>query len=328
MSIEPSPKQALAIFSMVFGRRGEERCPDMRTLGLSPAQRTSLVQGGLLDLDKARRGMRASLTDEGWAWAGDNLQAALDQKSPAAKTLASILARLDGFLRAHDTALADFAGEANEPNVVEAEPKEDKPGAVRKRNAAEGDTSRQSKEKRGSARAAKAKQSKLAKQPKSSQTRTSKAKRSKPSKTLKTAPPPTSKAKHSKPPKKPKLVHAAGARSKKTTAPRKARAASRAAQQFTGNTNASASDSLATRIRDAALAIAGGATRTRVRLRELRAHLIDVPREQVDRELFSLVNQGGVVLYGIDDTNDLDAEDVGAALNVAGYPRHVLYLEN
>jgi hypothetical protein len=85
---------------------------------------------------------------------------------------------------------------------------------------------------------------------------------------------------------------------------------------------------LATRIRSACLDLGQGATKKRVRLRELRDRLPDVPRERLDRELIQLQDAGALVLYRIDDPTDIKAEDQRAALQVAGAPHHILYLEH
>ncbi|HKU39281.1 MAG TPA: hypothetical protein VJR89_14065 [Polyangiales bacterium] len=88
------------------------------------------------------------------------------------------------------------------------------------------------------------------------------------------------------------------------------------------------SPDLPSRIRATCLDIAHGSTRTRVRLRELRARLPDVPKDKLDRELVELQNAGSLVLYRIDDPTDIQPEDERAALHVAGAPRHILYLEH
>jgi hypothetical protein len=85
---------------------------------------------------------------------------------------------------------------------------------------------------------------------------------------------------------------------------------------------------LATRIRSTCLDLGQGVTRKRVRLRELRDRLPDVPRERLDRELIQLQDAGALVLYRIDDPTDIKLEDERAALHVAGAPHHILYLEH
>ena len=85
---------------------------------------------------------------------------------------------------------------------------------------------------------------------------------------------------------------------------------------------------LSVRIRSTCLDLCQGATRKRVRLRELRERLADVPRERLDRELVRLQDANALVLYRIDDPTDIAPEDERAALRVAGAPHHILYLEH
>lgn len=85
---------------------------------------------------------------------------------------------------------------------------------------------------------------------------------------------------------------------------------------------------LGARIRSTCLELGHGAAKKRVRLRELRDHLPDVPRARLDGELVRLQDAGALVLYRIDDPTDIAAEDERAALHVAGAPHHILYLEH
>jgi hypothetical protein len=208
-------------------------------------------------------------------WVQEHLDARLEMKSPAAKTLQGVLKCLSDFLPRQGHGLTDL--------VTHDEEIATRPAAKRK------------SAKRKSAKAPKRKKSK-ASRPKRAQT--------KPATKTKA----TSKSK----------VRTARASDVVIDPNRQAK--------YTGNTNGS-SDSLGTRIRDAALAIAG-APRRRVRLRDLRERLADVPREQLDRQLFSLQEAGALVLYRIDDPTDIDSEDERASVRVAGFPRHILYLEH
>jgi hypothetical protein len=85
-----------------------------------------------------------------------------------------------------------------------------------------------------------------------------------------------------------------------------------------------AKHSLAGSILHAANAIGG--TRTRIRLSALRAHLNNWPRADVDRALLELQRTDQLVLMQIDDPTDITPADRAAALQVAGFPRHILYL--
>lgn len=83
---------------------------------------------------------------------------------------------------------------------------------------------------------------------------------------------------------------------------------------------------LAERIRLVGLQLGGG-PRHRVRLAELRSRLANVERATLDATLLDLQRQGRLVLYRIDDPQDIRPEDTQAALMIAGNPRHILYLE-
>lgn len=81
-----------------------------------------------------------------------------------------------------------------------------------------------------------------------------------------------------------------------------------------------------TRIRETCLALGGGRTDTRVRLKNLRAALSDVPRERLDAALFALQREGGLALYHLDDPRQRDAEDEAAAIEVLNSRFHIVYL--
>jgi hypothetical protein len=102
--------------------------------------------------------------------------------------------------------------------------------------------------------------------------------------------------------------------------------ATRPSNSNTGNTNGSWSGSVASRVHDVALSLAGGVYKRRVRLRDVRLELADVPRRQLDEVLLSMQEADALVLYKIDDPTDVAAEDEAAALRIAGEPRHILYL--
>jgi len=89
---------------------------------------------------------------------------------------------------------------------------------------------------------------------------------------------------------------------------------------------AAAELSTADRIRQAAFEIGGNKTKNRVMLADLREQLPDLSKEQVDRELLQLQNDGKLVLYGEDNAPARTPRIDGARLEIAGNPRHLLYL--
>ncbi len=87
------------------------------------------------------------------------------------------------------------------------------------------------------------------------------------------------------------------------------------------------SPSLPERIERACLKLTQGVRQTRVLLRDLRADLSDVAREDLDGALVELQRQKKLVLYREDNSAALRAEDHQAALFVGNEPRHLVLLE-
>jgi hypothetical protein len=79
---------------------------------LEKRDRDELVGAGLLTCEKRARGaLWLEVTDKGWAWAAEHLDAELPKRSTAgAAVLQGWLTRLARFLRANDVALADVLG--------------------------------------------------------------------------------------------------------------------------------------------------------------------------------------------------------------------------
>ena len=79
-------------------------------------------------------------------------------------------------------------------------------------------------------------------------------------------------------------------------------------------------------IREAYLALTHGEKRRRVRLADLRREA-SVPEQVLNDTLLAMQIAGQVVLYKLDNTAEISAEDERAALYIADQPRHVVYLE-
>lgn len=221
MGFKANPQQALAMLSIVFGTTDEEIRPKMSKWLEPKRHREELQKIGLIRLERQGRGQRVLLTEQGWAWAAENLNSVLPEKNRAARVLEHVLRRLDAQLTNAGSSLAHFVA-----------------------------------------------------------------------------------------------VPAANDQGVSVEAPHPALEES-----------VSGTQQLSQRIETAALEIAGGRRATRVRLRDLRPRLKDIPRAVLDRELLELQRIGTLVLYRIDDPIDISAEDVSAALHVAGFPRHILYLQ-
>lgn len=81
------------------------------------------------------------------------------------------------------------------------------------------------------------------------------------------------------------------------------------------------------RIREAYLKASKGQTHVRVRLAELRNLLPDIPREQLDDALRRLKRRDKIILYPLDDPQQITSSDKQAALNLSGRDRHIMILE-
>jgi hypothetical protein len=79
------------------------------------------------------------------------------------------------------------------------------------------------------------------------------------------------------------------------------------------------------RIRSACRDIAGDFNR-RVLLRDLRAKLFDIDRDQLDTALKQMQQEGEVILTRIEYGPDLTDEDRSAALQIGAEPRHIVRL--
>lgn len=102
MTDDLSPTQALALWGLL-ARQG--RAPEAEVK--PKADRDALVAGGYAEPDKPSR--TVALTDRGWNWASEHLEAPALQKEPI---LAFLLARLGAHLATSGTTLAEFIGEA------------------------------------------------------------------------------------------------------------------------------------------------------------------------------------------------------------------------
>lgn len=94
-----------------------------------------------------------------------------------------------------------------------------------------------------------------------------------------------------------------------------------------GGPEAGEGEDLRARIRAAYLAVTGGRLNTRALLKTLRPHLPDVPGDALDAALKAMQADGTVRLYRIDNRVEITDQDRAAAVQVAGEPRHILWIE-
>lgn len=110
MSFKPNQAQALLVWRLVFdyGQDGIE------AKKAGPKVRGQLEREGLLEELTVRNPVtgkprkRFRLTDKGWSWAEEHLDAKLHPNSKPAPTLQAVLTRLKSLLRSHDIRLAEL----------------------------------------------------------------------------------------------------------------------------------------------------------------------------------------------------------------------------
>lgn len=87
------------------------------------------------------------------------------------------------------------------------------------------------------------------------------------------------------------------------------------------------SEDLEERIQDAYSKVSGGSYNVRVRLSELRKHLVNFPRTHIDQTLGKMQRTGKIDLMPLDNPQEIRPEDEKAALDLGGAKRHILYIE-
>ena len=87
------------------------------------------------------------------------------------------------------------------------------------------------------------------------------------------------------------------------------------------------SGELADEIQEAYAKVSEGRYNVRVRLSELREHLDEFSRADIDRVLGEMELDESLVLMEIDDPQDIEDEDRKAAVDVGGQKRHIVYMK-
>lgn len=115
MTAEPNPKQTLILWALL----GQGGAAAQGTLGfkIDKKDRDALQKAGLLGVNKGKRGaVDLEVTDQGWDWAGEHLDAALPSGRSATKAgtpvLQAWLGRLHAYLRSSNVALAEVLAPA------------------------------------------------------------------------------------------------------------------------------------------------------------------------------------------------------------------------
>jgi hypothetical protein len=106
-----SEMQTLILWALLAKSRGASFQREIRPEVKKP-DREALVRAGLITSEKrGRLGYWLEITDKGWAWAADHLDAELPKRSTAGSTiLQAWLKQLKAFMEARSFALADILG--------------------------------------------------------------------------------------------------------------------------------------------------------------------------------------------------------------------------
>jgi DNA-binding PadR family transcriptional regulator len=115
MTFEPDPLQVLFLWGLL-ARGGEGWKSDIKPKLDRRNKYLPLVRAGFIeeesrknpDTGKEKGWIR--LSDQGWAWAQDHLDADVSQTKTAAPILQGLLARLKPYLKRHDIPLAEVLG--------------------------------------------------------------------------------------------------------------------------------------------------------------------------------------------------------------------------
>ena len=123
MKFKPSPKQVLALWTLLFRR--ETPMQSKLKPELKPKERKQLVDAGLIELEERRKGRSKAkyvlLTDKAWAWAAENLDAKFSQRANAGPALEGLLASLKAYMKGNNVSLAQLLSPRPAPPTQDAE---------------------------------------------------------------------------------------------------------------------------------------------------------------------------------------------------------------
>jgi hypothetical protein len=123
--VAPTEMQTLILWALLAKPNGASLQKDLIP-EVKKSDRNALVRAGLIAADKPdRRRWRLEITETGWAWAGDHLDADLPKRSNAGSAvLQAWLKQLKHFMTAKDFALADVL----HPQLRSKDPPHAEPG--------------------------------------------------------------------------------------------------------------------------------------------------------------------------------------------------------
>lgn len=118
MTHDPSPKQALVLWSLVVTAPGEEPSRSTVKPKLSATERRQLLEANLIEEERRGRANFLVLTEKGWEWAEHQNQIVFCRSPDATPVLEKLIQALNRYLISNDVRLAEV--------ITELQPREQK----------------------------------------------------------------------------------------------------------------------------------------------------------------------------------------------------------
>jgi len=124
MNVQLSPKQSFVLWSLLIS--GDEPMMSKVKPKLSPTERKTLLEAGLISLEKRGQATHIVLADKAWAWASENYEVEFPSRTTAAVPILQSLIQVMGKgLQAHQLSLAEFLVPQESPEEAFEEPDEE-----------------------------------------------------------------------------------------------------------------------------------------------------------------------------------------------------------
>jgi hypothetical protein len=128
MKFKPDKKQALLMWRLMF--TDERPKKSQLTPKLTPKSFKELEKAGLVQTEKVGRSLLVFATDKAWEWAGENLEAPIEESKSASQALYGLLSKLKRYLDRQGISLIDIVGPELEFEETPPEEYEIVPGPV------------------------------------------------------------------------------------------------------------------------------------------------------------------------------------------------------
>lgn len=112
MTFQPTPRQALVLWSLVVAAPGEEPSRSTVRPRLTAGERRQLLDAALIEEEKRGRGHHLLLAEKGWQWAETQRPIKLSLSANATPVLEKLIAALVHYLSRTDGRLADVISTA------------------------------------------------------------------------------------------------------------------------------------------------------------------------------------------------------------------------